>query len=101
MERMGSTPFPSKDKPLTHRVSRDREAFWKAAESEATPKGGAGTPRAPEAGRLLRWSMVISHACLRNECMIMQLLRASAFPAALNLLQYWKHAISCCSSGGH
>ena len=57
MERMGSTPFPSKDKPLTHRVSRDREAFWKAAESEATPKGGVGTPRAPEAGRLLRWSM--------------------------------------------
>ena len=65
MERMGSTPFPSKDKPLTHRVSRDREAFWKAAESEATPKGGVGTPRAPEAGRLLRWSMVSRHACLR------------------------------------
>ena len=65
MERMGSTPFPSKDKPLTHRVSRDREAFWKAAESEGeSPKGGVGTPRAPEAGRLLMWYMIFSCACL-------------------------------------
>ena len=68
MERMGSTPFPSKDKPLTHRVSRDREAFWKAAEAEAaSPKGGVGTPRAPEAGRLLGWSTTFSCADLQAQ----------------------------------